>query len=184
MESHSQGRWLDLNGVLKHLVNDGLLVQADARSLAAGHKTREEALLHPLQYIASKGHSQPIDKTPLNIRVLSQWLATKSDLEFVHIDPLKIDVAAVTGVMSLAYARRYGILCIEVTSGELVVVTMEAFNQDWLPSLEQASRRKVRAQVANPDDIKKYTAEFYSLSKSVFGARASSSAAPGIANFE
>jgi len=138
MESHSQGRWLDLNGVLKHLVNDGLLVQADARSLAAGHKTREEALLHPLQYIASKGHSQPIDKTPLNIRVLSQWLATKSDLEFVHIDPLKIDVAAVTGVMSLAYARRYGILCIEVTSEELVAVTMEPFNQDWLPSLEQA----------------------------------------------
>ena len=126
-------------------MNDGLLVHVDARSLAAGHKTREEASIHPLQYIVSKGHSQPIDKTPLNIRVLSQWMATKSHLEFVHIDPLKIDVAAVTAVVSLAYATRDGILCIEVTAGELVVVTMEAFNQDWLPSLEQASRRKVRA---------------------------------------
>ena len=78
MQSKSQGRWLDLNGALEDLVNDGLLLQADASSLAVEHKTREEALLHPLQYIASKGHSQPIDKNPLNIRVLSQWLATRS----------------------------------------------------------------------------------------------------------
>ena len=184
MQSKSQGRWLDLNGALKDLVNDGLLLQADASSLAVEHKTREEALLHPLQYIASKGHSQPIDKNPLNIRVLSQWLATKSHLEFVHIDPLKIDVAAVTAVMPLAYAKRYGILCIEVTPEELVVVTMEPFNLDWLASLEQTSRRTVRAQVATPEDIKKYTLEFYSLSKSVFGARASSSDAPGLTNFE
>ena len=184
MQSKSQGRWLDLNGALKDLVNDGLLLQADASSLAVEHKTREEALLHPLQYIASKGHSQPIDKNPLNIRVLSQWLATKSHLEFVHIDPLKIDVAAVTAVMPLAYAKRYGILCIEVTPEELMVVTMEPFNLDWLASLEQTSRRTVRAQVATPEDIKKYTLEFYSLSKSVFGARASSSDAPGLTNFE
>ena len=184
MQSKSQGRWLDLNGALKDLVNDGLLLQADASSLAVEHKTREEALLHPLQYIASKGHSQPIDKNPLNIRVLSQWLATKSHLEFVHIDPLKIDVAAVTAVMPLAYAKRYGILCIEVTPEELVVVTMEPFNLDWLASLEQTSRRTVRAQVATPEDIKKYTLEFYSLSKSVFGARASSSDAPSLTNFE
>jgi general secretion pathway protein E len=184
MQSKSQGRWLDLNGALKDLVNDGLLLQADASSLAVEHKTREEALLHPLQYIASKGHSQPIDKNPLNIRVLSQWLATKSHLEFVHIDPLKIDVAAVTAVMPLAYAKRYGILCIEVTPEELVVVTMEPFNLDWLASLEQTSRRTMRAQVATPEDIKKYTLEFYSLSKSVFGARASSSDAPSLTNFE
>ena len=184
MQSKPQGRWLDLNGALKDLVNDGLLLQADASSLAVEHKTREEALLHPLQYIASKGHSQPIDKNPLNIRVLSQWLATKSHLEFVHIDPLKIDVAAVTAVMPLAYAKRYGILCIEVTPEELVVVTMEPFNLDWLASLEQTSRRTVRAQVATPEDIKKYTLEFYSLSKSVFGARASSSDAPSLTNFE
>lgn len=184
MQSKSQGRWLDLNGALKELVDDGLLLQADASSLALAHKTREEALLHPLQYIASKGHSQPIDKKPLNIRVLSQWLATKSQLEFVHIDPLKIDVAAVTAVMSLAYAKRYGILCIEVTPEELLVVSMEPFNRDWIASLEQTSRRTVRAQVANPGDIKKYTLEFYSLSKSVFGARASSRVAPGLTNFE
>tara|TARA_B100000795_G_scaffold246567_1_gene212347 strand:+ start:452 stop:586 length:135 start_codon:yes stop_codon:yes gene_type:complete len=41
--------------------------------------------------------------------------------------------------MSLAYAKRYGILWIEVKSEEMVVVTMETFNQGWLGNLEQAS---------------------------------------------
>lgn len=177
------GLYLSLSGLLKDLIADGFLSQADANSLAAAQRGQDEALLHPLQIIAARQYSHPQTDSPLTLQVLSQWLADKAELPLAHIDPLKINVPAVTGAMSSAYAQRYGILCIEVNLEELVIACMEPFDCSWVESLEQTSRRNIRRVFASPADIKKYTVEFYSLAKSVFGAGAAGSA-KGIANFE
>jgi len=177
------GLYLSLSGLLKDLVADGLLSQADANSLAAAQRGQDEALLHPLEIIAARQYSHPQTNSPLTLQALSQWLADKAQLQLAHIDPLRINVPAVTGAMSFAYARRYGILCIEISPQELVIASMEPFNCSWVESLEQTSRRNIRRVFASPADIKKYTVEFYSLAKSVFGAGAADSA-KGIANFE
>ena len=152
-----KGRSLDLGSTLKYLVSDGLLMQEDANRLAAERRNRQDALSHPLQYIASKQCSHAGNQDSLNIDVLTQWLATKSKLALVHIDPLKINVPAVTAVMSFAYAQRYDILCIEVLPQELVIATMQPFDQSWIQSLQQTSRTTVRTVVASPVDITKYT---------------------------
>ena len=183
-QASAKGRSLDLVSTLKYLVSDGLLMQTDANSLTADRRNRQEALLHPLQYIASKQYSHAGNRRSLNIDVLTQWLATKSKLALAHIDPLKINVPAVTAVMSFAYAQRYGILCIEVLPQELVVATMQPFDQSWIESLQQTSRKTVRTVVASPADITKYTLEFYALAKSVFSASSSARAGVGISNFE
>ncbi|MDA9877265.1 GspE/PulE family protein [bacterium] len=183
-QASAKGRSLDLVSTLKYLVSDGLLMQADANSLTADRRNRQEALLHPLQYIASKQYSHAGNRRSLNIDALTQWLATKSKLALAHIDPLKINVPAVTAVMSFAYAQRYGILCIEVLPQELVVATMQPFDQSWIESLQQTSRKTVRTVVASPADITKYTLEFYALAKSVFSASSSARAGVGISNFE
>jgi general secretion pathway protein E len=183
-QTSAKGQALDLGSALKALVSDGLLSQADANKIAVDHRSREEALLHPLQYIANKQLCHAQTQSPLCLDTLTQWLAKKSKLGLANIDPLKINVPAVTGVMSFAYAQRYGILCIEVRPQEIIVATMQPFDQSWIESLEQTSRRSVSTVVANPADIKKYTLEFYSLAKSVFGAGSSSSGGAGISNFE
>lgn len=179
-----KGRSLDLGSTLKYLVSDGLLMQEDANRLAAERRNRQDALSHPLQYIASKQCSHAGNQDSLNIDVLTQWLATKSKLALAHIDPLKINVPAVTAVMSFVYAQRYGILCIEVLPQELVIATMQPFDQSWIQSLQQTSRKTVRTVVASPVDITKYTVEFYALAKSVFGAGSSANAGTKISNFE
>jgi general secretion pathway protein E len=61
---------------------------------------------------------------------------------------------------------------------------MQPYDRSWLESLEQTSQRQICIVLANPADIKKYTVEFYSLAKSVFGAGSSTSSGTGIANFE
>ena len=183
-QTSAKGRALDLGSALKALVSDGLLSQADANKIAVDHLSREEALLHPLQYIANKQLCHAQTQSPLCLDTLTQWLAKKSKLGLANIDPLKINVPAVTGVMSFAYAQRYGILCIEVRPQEIIVATMQPFDQSWIESLEQTSRRSVSTVVANPADIIKYTLEFYSLAKSVFGAGSSSIGGAGISNFE
>ena len=185
----ARGSTLNLGRLLKELVSDGSLTQTDANSIAAKQRSRDEALLHPLRIIASRQCCHAKTHKPLTLETLCQWLADRAKLDFASIDPLKINVPAVTAQMSFAYAKRYGILCLEVSPEELVVATAEPFDLGWIESLEQTSKRKVRPVVANPVDIEKYLVEFYSLAKSVFGAGAGAGAGSaaenaGIANFE
>lgn len=183
-EALAKGHCLDLGTVLNDLVIDSLISKAEAASLASAHRSRDEALLHPLEIIAAKQLQQKGDGSPLTLELLTRWLAEKANLQLTQIDPLKINVPAVTSVMSFAYAKRYGILCIEVSREELVIATMEPFDNSWIESLEQTSRRSIRRVVASPADIKKYSLEFYSLAKSVFGAGSSTKIGAGISNFE
>ena len=166
----TRGERLHLGWLLKELVRDGLLTQADATSIAAKQRRADEAQLHPLNIIAARQCSHAQTSESLGIVVLCQWLATKVELEFVVLNPLKINVPVVTAEMSFAYAQRYGILCIQVHPTELVVATSEPFDLSWIESLEQTSKKTVRPVLAKPQEIKKYSLEFYSLAKSVFGA--------------
>ena len=183
-EALAKGSCLDLGGVLKDLVSDGTLSRADAADIAGARRSRDQALLHPLEIIAGKQLLHAGDSRVLTLELLSQWLADKAALQLAYIDPLKINVPAVTAVMSFAYAKRYGILCIEVSREELIIATMEPFDKSWIASLEQTSRRTIRRVVASPADIKKYSLEFYSLANSVFGAGSSTATSAGISNFE
>ncbi|MGB1868809.1 MAG: GspE/PulE family protein [Porticoccaceae bacterium] len=177
------GEKLHLGWLLKELVEDGVLTQTHANSIAAKPRTVGEAQLHPLDMLAAKQCRHAKTDKPLTILTLCQWLAAKAQMEFVVLDPLKINVPAVTAEMSFAYAQRYGILCLEVNADELVVATAEPFDRSWIESLEQTSQKTVRPVVAQPAEIKKYQVEFYSLAKSVFGAGANK-AGVGLADFE
>ncbi|PHS75236.1 MAG: type II secretion system protein E [Porticoccus sp.] len=179
-------RQLDLGSVLNDLVADGLLSRSDANMLAGAQRSREQALLHPLAYIAGQRPDNPSKPgKQLNIDTLTHWLAEKADLEVAHIDPLQIDVARVTDVMSFQFARRHSILCIGVNDTELLIATMQPFITEWMANLEQTSRKTIRRVVVNPVDLAKYTVEFYSLAKSVFGAKGiAGSKRSGVTNFE
>ena len=179
----TRGDRLHLGWLLKELVRDGLLTQTDANSIAAQQRGAEQAKLHPLDTIATRQCCHAETSEVLSIERLCQWLASRAELEFVVLDPLKINVPAVTAEMSFAYAQRYGILCIKVNATELVVATAEPFDRSWIESLEQASKKIVRPVIARPQEIEKYRLEFYSLAKSVFGAGSTNSGA-GMADFE
>jgi|TARA_R110000822_G_scaffold187752_16_gene326772 general secretion pathway protein E len=179
-------RQLDLSNVLNDLVADGILDRMDANSIAGSQRNREQALLHPFAYIAGQHPQNLLDPSKhLTLDDLTVWLANKSGLEVAHIDPLKINVTAVTDVMSFQFARRHNILCINADGEELVIATTQPFMTSWLADLEQTTRKKIRRVVANPLDVAKYTVEFYSLAKSVFGAKGQTGdGRSGVANFE
>ena len=73
----------------------------------------------------------------LTLEVLVEWLAGKLGVPYVHVDPLKIDLVAVTQTMSNAYAERYRILPIAVTRDTLTVATSEPFVRSWADELER-----------------------------------------------
>ncbi len=177
---------LHLKDVLAELLAEGHISKDEGNHLLAAHRG-ERADQHPLALVAAqKWRSRLEPHALMNMEFLTGWLAAKAGLSAYHIDPLKIDVAAVTGVMSHAYAARYRILPVEVNANEVVVATAEPYVRDWEESVQQVARRPVQRVIASPLDLNRYIAEFYSLALSMKQAVSAQEGAAqsGITNFE
>jgi general secretion pathway protein E len=176
---------LALPQVLADLVADGL-VPGDVADQFAKDRRFARADVHPLVVIADQKWKDPRHPSKLlSVETLTQWLAGKSGLPYLHIDPFKIDFAAVTKVMSSAYAERYRILPVSVTTREATIATCEPYVQEWEDSLRQVLRLEIKRVIANPQDIQSYIVEFYNLARSVKGATKQDKGALGdVTNFE
>ena len=138
-----------------------------------------ESAQHPLVRLASVAMERTSDRKPLDIESLTEYLAKRAGLPYLRIDPLKVDVGRVADTMSAIYAERHKVLPVQVTPREVVVATAEPFMDDWVAEVERQSRRTVRRVVANPQDIRRFTAEFFALAKSVRVAQKAGASAGG-----
>jgi len=161
---------------------DGLITREEAQRTVA-RCAQAESVQHPLVRLASVSMIRASDGKPLDIESLTQWLAGRAGLEYLRIDPLKVDVGKVSETMSAVYAERHRVLPVQVTPTEVVVATAEPFMTDWVAEVERQSRRKVRRVVASPGEILRYTVEFFALAKSVRAAQKAGGSA-GSASFE
>jgi general secretion pathway protein E len=178
-------RKLTLEKVLADLITDGLVLKEAADTLAANRRMSRSDV-HPLVIVADqKWKDQRHPKKALSLEVLMQWLAEKVGLPYLHIDPFKIDFAAVTKVMSSAYATRFKILPLEVNAREVTIATAEPFVREWEPQLQQMLRLEIKRVIANPIDINTFIVEFFNLARSIKGATEKDQGAySDIANFE
>ena len=156
--------------LVEWLSEDGVISAEEARRTIA-RCSQAESAQHPLVRLAAVSMARATDGKPLDIETLTQYLAGRAQMEYLRIDPLKVDVAKVADTMSAAYAERHKVLPVQVTSSEVVVATAEPFIGDWMDEVERQSKRSVRRVVANPQDIHRYTAEFFALAKSVRAAQ-------------
>ncbi len=108
----------------------------------------------------------------MTLEWLVEWLAGKLGIPYLHIDPLKIDLGAVTATMSNAYAERYRILPVAVDRQTLTVATSEPFIRWWADELSEIIKLEVKFVFANPADIKRYLGEFFNLARSMKRAQA------------
>jgi general secretion pathway protein E len=160
---------VDWRRLVDWLSADGVISLEEARRTIA-RCSQAESAQHPLVRLASVAMTRAADGKPLDIETLTQYLAHKSGLEYLRIDPLKVDVGKVADTMSAFYAERHKVLPVQVNPNEVVVATSQPFVNDWIGEVERQARRSVRMVVANPQDIHRYTAEFFALAKSVRAA--------------
>ena len=170
--------------VVDWLTEDKLLGPDDAAVLLGESRYRRSDV-HPLILISdAKFKNQQPPNRALDIETLMQWLAGRVKMTYYHIDPLKIDLRAVTEVMSSDYASRRNILPVEFKGKEAVIATGEPFVTSWERDLSEMLRLNIRRVLANPADIARYVGEFYNLSRSVKRAEEAGVAGSGINNFE
>lgn len=178
---------LSINQVLAWLQEDGMISAPDFKKCQQYAQLSRNQILHPLKIIAD---CEVADQTQfgkvMKLEPLTQWLAGKVNLPYYYIDPLKIDVAAVTLVYSHAYALNFNILPVQVSKDEVVIATAEPYVRSWEYDLAKIQPCRIKRVFANPEEIKRYLGEFYVFAKSLKGAvdNSANQAASTIYNFE
>ena len=173
---------LDWRALVEWMAQDGVITTEEASRIIA-RCAQAQSAQHPLVRLASVSVRRASDGRPLDIESITQWLAQRSGLDYLRIDPLKVDVARVADAMSAPYAERHRVLPVQVSAQEVVVATSEPFLTDWVVEVERQMRRPVRRVLASPGEIQRYTAEFFALAKSVRAASKAGAAQTG-ASFE
>ncbi|WP_367065812.1 ATPase, T2SS/T4P/T4SS family [Oryzisolibacter sp. LB2S] len=161
--------WLRADGV----------IDAEQAERTVARCAQAESSQHPLVRLGHLSMQRAADGKPLDVDMLTEYVARRAGLAFLRIDPLKVDVGRVADAMSASYAERHRVLPVQVTAHEVVVVTAEPFIDDWVAEVERQARRSVRRVMASPQDIQRFTAEFYALAKSVREAQKSGGGAGG-----
>jgi general secretion pathway protein E len=175
---------LTIAELLDWLVEDRMVSAEDAEKMKKERRYFRGSQ-HPLSVIADqKWKSARPPHKPLALEPLTEWLAGRVGMDYKHIDPLKIDFSAVTDVMSSAYATRFRILPVEVTSKEAIIAVCEPFVREWEKELQRIIKLDIRRVIANPQDIERYQVEFYNLARSVKGATKGAAGTSGLSNFE
>jgi len=182
---------LTLRDLCTALVSSAEITQEDADKVlsanlgATNDASHPVSKRHPLEMIAkAEPQSRQTGRT-LDVDSLTNWLAGWAGQPYYHIDPLKIDTPGIARVMSYAFAQRHGILAVEIGRDEVLIASTEPFKSDWESNLRQAVQKDIRRVVANPEDIRRYTVEFYQLANSVSKASGNrGGAAAGSQNFE
>ncbi|WP_374537129.1 GspE/PulE family protein [Chitinimonas taiwanensis] len=175
---------LSISALVNALIDEGHLPAALAEAFLIPARTSAHGKTHPFSSIVPQGWRSLKTGELIDMAWLGRWLGAKIALPWFHIDPLKIDVAAVSGVVSHGYASRYAILPVAVDAQSVTLATSEPFVRDWEDELGRILKREIRRVLANPDDIARYLPEFYNLSRFVKQAVAQTGQQNQLANFE
>jgi general secretion pathway protein E len=116
------------------LLADGMVDPADAERLRFSAETmRHDGNIHPLVLLANlklKAGIAPMGD--LGLERLTEWLAARVGLRYLHVDPTRVDVSSVASLVTHAYARRHRILPLAVEPQRLLVATSEPLALEWV----------------------------------------------------
>src|SRR2546428_14018442 len=144
---------LTLGEILDGLIEDKL-VSAEAAEQLKKERRYYRGTMHPLAIVADQKWKK--GNALLTLDALTEWLAKRVGLEYLHIDPLKIDFAAATEVMSSAYATRFRVLPVGVSAKEAIVPTARPHVRQWEAELSRISKRAIRRVRPNPPVIQRH----------------------------
>lgn len=189
MSQNRIDRLLSLEDLLDGLIAQGFMTEVAGPPLLKAYQAADNHERHPLEFMAAQqviDLSQPQGAlaTYLGLEQLTIWLAQQAGLPYLRIDPLKIDVARITPLMSHAFALRHQILAIDADEAGITVASAQPYMTDWVDDLRHVLSKPIRQVLANPVDIQRYTLEFYRLAKSVNGASSPDPSIGAQGNFE
>jgi general secretion pathway protein E len=94
--------------ILKAMFKDRMITANEAKRIVANLLNTNLAPSHPLVGIARSLPAHQENGEKITLEALSEWFAKSVGVDYFYIDPLNIDIAAVTKVIASDYAKRHG----------------------------------------------------------------------------
>lgn len=124
--------------------------------------------ISPVQVLASFKYPLPDDPDRLlTEELIMQILAEELGMDFVKIDPLKLDLDLVTRTISRPFARKHSMIPIKSENNTLVVATDDPFDLEGLDGIKQASGKNVKLVLSTRSEIQRIINDFYGFRISV-----------------
>jgi general secretion pathway protein E len=155
--------------LLQWLHDDGVVGDDEAARIRTRFGAGDSSQ-HPLIRLGSANLSDARNGRALDTETLTEWLAGKLSMPYLRIDPLKVDVARVADVMSIHYAEMRRALPVAVGLTEVTIATCEPLDTAWVAEIEAHTKKRLRLVLSHPQEVQRFTAEFYTLARSVRAA--------------
>ncbi len=128
-------------------------------------------MISALKFERADDSQKALDEEAIYHALSREW-----GLPYKKIDPLKLDLNLVTGVIPHTFAKRHLVLPLAVEDGWLTVATPNPFNAEVLEDIARVSHMKVRPVVSSRSDIIKLINEFFGFKRSIAAAETQFSA--------
>ncbi|MBF0241981.1 MAG: type II/IV secretion system protein [Desulfamplus sp.] len=124
---------------------------------------------------------------PIEEDTLYETIAKGLGIAYKKIDPLQLDLNLVTRTIPKSFAMKHLLLPLEINEGQLVVATVDPFNQEAIEDVERVTNLKVLPVISSKSDIKKLISECFGFKHSISAAEdqfASAGVGVDLGNFE
>lgn len=141
--------------------------------------------VHPVNVLASMGLSIGSDpRFPLTEDVISEAIADRLGLPYVHLNPLDIDAKFASQTLSRPFARRHNALALGEDDASVTVAVANPLDVELIENLRQFIRKPVRLVVSSPGAIQRIITDIYGFRTSVKAAEREFKQGVDIGNLE
>jgi general secretion pathway protein E len=116
--------------------------------------------------------------------LITETIAAVIGMEYVKIDPLKLDLDVVTTLIPRPFALKHLIVPISADGGIITIAVADPFNTDVIEDLKSARKVEVRCVLSSKSDILKIVREFFGFRASIQAAQSEVSSAVDLGNLE
>ena len=149
------------------MLSDAQIISLDDAQKISKRYEYYQGKTHPLSLVASENLTRLDNGELLLIEQIVVFLAEQTNIEYLFIDPLKLEVGKIGDLISVQFAQRYNLLPISMSDTEITIATCEPYDESWTHQVATLAKRDVRRVLANPEEIDRYQVQFFNLSRSI-----------------
>lgn len=198
-----QKKSLTIKSVAQTLFGKGLISQEQYEDILA----RGEAQAARLQSPQHPGYSRRFAQTPVlpspaevissfNLEIplsdgkiltedmITRVIAEMTGMQYVKIDPLKLDLEVVTSPIPRPFAMKHLLVPIGEQDGTIIVAVADPYAVDEIENIMNLKRIRIRRVLSSKSDILKILQEFFGFRASILSAQTESKTAVDLGNLE
>lgn len=141
-------------------------------------------LASPAQVITSFNLEIPTTQKKLTEDIITELISQASGMEYIKIDPLKLELDVVTDQIPRAFALKNLVVPIDEKEGVVTIAVADPFNVRPINDLQHALGIQIRRILASRSDILKILEEFFGFQASVRAAQIDMGLGSELSNLE